>query len=386
MSNLKNFDKDIVYLDNNATTFIDPKIMAEINNSFLYGNASSMHISGRVAHEAVEEARKNVATLLHGKDKCIIFTSGASESNNTVFNLPQKGRILTTTVEHPSIRESVKYLKSQGREVTDINVDNTGAVRLDELEQELKKGDVSLVSVMAANNESGTIQPYKEAAKLAHKYGALFHTDATQAIGKVPLDVKNDEIDYLSLSGHKFYAPKGVGALYVNENAPFEVFMHGGHQEDGRRAGTYNTPAIYGMGLAAEMLIKDNGNENKRLWALREKLRKGIEEKIDDILINSPLEYEHCLPGTLNVSFPRSEGESILLLLDYHRICVSTGSACATGSLEPSYVLLAQGIPIEAAHGSIRFSFGKFNTEKDVDKVLEVLPPIIKKLRSWSTR
>lgn len=376
----------MIYLDNNATTFIDPEILKAISDMSLYGNASSMHQSGRIAHAAIEEARDNVAKLLKGDSSSIIFTSGASESNNTVFNIEQKGRILTTTIEHPSIRESVKYLRSKGKSVTDINVDNTGRVRLDELEKELKKGDVSLVSVMAANNESGTIQPIKEVSKLAHKYGALFHTDATQAIGKVDIDVNRDEIDYLSLSGHKFYSPKGVGVLYVKKGVPFEVFMHGGHQENGRRAGTYNTPSIYGLGLAAKMIMKDMEKENDRLWKLREKLRIGIESSIDDILINSPNDREHCLSGTLNVSFPRSEGESILLFLDNEGICVSTGSACATGSLEPSYVLLAQGVPIEAAHGSIRFSFGRYNTEADVDRVLEVLPSVISKLRSWSTR
>lgn len=388
MVNLYDFLYNIymIYLDNNATTYIAPEILKAIGNTDFYGNASSMHQSGRKAHQAIEEARENIAELIGGKAESVIFTSGASEANNTVFKISQKGRILTTTIEHPSIRESVKYLKSLGKPVTDIGVDNTGRVKLDELENELKKGDVSLVSIMAANNESGTIQPIKEASELAHKYGAHFHTDATQAIGKVDINVQRDHIDYLSMSGHKFYAPKGVGVLYVAKNAPFETFMHGGHQESGRRAGTYNTPAIYGMGLAAKMVMKDRESENEHLWKMREKLRVGIEKSIDDIIINSPKERENCLPGTLNVSFPKAEGESILLLLDNEGICVSTGSACATGSLEPSYVLLAQGVPIEAAHGSIRFSFGRYNTEDEVDKVLEVLPQIIKRLRAWSTR
>lgn len=373
-----------IYLDNNATTFVAKEVLDKIKDLDLDANASSMHALGLKAEEAVNKSRSSVARLLNADESEIIFTSGATESNNTVFSLPQKGRILTTTIEHPSIIENVKYLKRIGRPVTEINVDHKGRVRLDELEKELKKGDVSLVSVMAANNEIGTIQPIEEASKLAHKYGALFHTDATQAIGKVKIDVEAENIDYLSLSGHKFYAPKGCGVLYVKNGVPFEPFMKGGHQENGRRAGTYNTFAIAGLGYAADMVSRDMDDENKRLWKLREKLRSGIEKNIDDIVING--DAEHCLSGTLNVSFPRAEGESILLLLDNEGIEVSTGSACATGSLEPSYVLLASGVPIENAHGSIRFSLGRDNTESDIDKVIEVLPPIIKRLRALSTR
>lgn len=375
----------MIYLDNNATTQIDPEILSSIvKKPELWGNASSMHKGGREASAVVEEARKSVASLIGANKDELIFTSGATEANNTVFYIPFKGRIITTKVEHPSIKECAAALRGKGVDVVEIGVDNKGRIKLEELEVELKKGNVSLVSVMAANNESGTIQPFKEASVLAHKYGALFHTDATQAIGKVDIDVKKDNIDYLSLSGHKFYAPKGCGALFVRSGAPFSIFMNGGHQENGRRAGTYNTPAIYGMGCAAELIKKEGKAENERLWNLREKLRKGIEKSIDEVLINS--DNENCLPGTLNVSFPRAEGESILLLLDHEGICVSTGSACATGSLEPSYVLLAQGVPIEAAHGSIRFSIGRYNTEKDIDQVLKVLPGIISKLRGWSTR
>ena len=373
-----------IYLDNNATTFVAKEVMNKIKDQNIEANASSMHELGLIAEKAVDTARNSVARLLNADVSEIIFTSGATESNNTVFSLPQKGRILTTTIEHPSIIENVKYLKRIGRPITQINVDHKGRVRLDELETELKKGDVSLVSVMAANNEVGTIQPFEEVSKLAHKYGALFHTDATQAIGKVKIDVKAQGIDYLSLSGHKFYAPKGCGVLYVKNGVPFEPFMKGGHQENGRRAGTYNTFAISGLGYAADMVSRDMDVENIRLWKLREKLRLGIEKNIDDIVING--DHEHCLSGTLNVSFPRAEGESILLLLDNEGIEVSTGSACATGSLEPSYVLLACGVPIENAHGSIRFSLGRYNTEEDIDKVIEVLPPIIKKLRGLSTR
>lgn len=376
--------KEWIYLDNNATTPLDKRVEDKIQKLTLYGNASSLHGLGHKAEETIETSRENVASLLNAKESEIIFTSGATESNNTVFSIPQKGRILTTAIEHPSIIENVKYLKKLGRPISQIGVDKHGFVRLEELETELKKGDVFLVSVMAANNESGAVQDFRAAAKLAHKYGALFHTDATQAIGKMKFDVVNDEIDYLSLSGHKFYAPKGCGVLYVKKGVPFEPFMKGGHQENGRRAGTYNTPSIYGLGEAMMLSYSEMDEENKRLWSLREKLRLGIEKNIDGIIINSPNTF--CLSGTLNVSFEKVEGESILLLLDNEGIEVSTGSACATGSLEPSYVLLAQCVPIEAAHGSIRFSLGRFNTESDIDKTLDVLPKVIKKLRGLSTR
>lgn len=377
----------MIYLDNNATTAVAPEIKRELfETEDIWGNASSMHESGRRANAAITEARESISSLIGATPSEIMFTSGATEANNTVLNIPSKGRILVSSVEHPSIIETCKYFVQNGRPVTFIGVDSSGIVRLDEFERELKKGDVALSSIMVANNESGAIQPFREAATLAHKYGSLFHTDATQAIGKVDIDVHKDGIDYLSLSGHKFYAPKGCGALYINSSAPFNVFMHGGHQEKGKRAGTYNTPAIYGMGLAAELVKREKKEECARLWRLRERLRVGIENNVPDIEVNSPKDIEHCLPGTLNVSFPRAEGESILLLLDHNGICVSTGSACATGSLEPSYVLLAQGVPIESAHGSIRFSLGRDNTEEEIDKVIEVLPPIIERLRAWSTR
>ncbi|MDY3768930.1 MAG: aminotransferase class V-fold PLP-dependent enzyme [Sphaerochaetaceae bacterium] len=377
----------MIYLDNNATTMVAPEIKKQLYEACdIWGNASSMHESGRLANKAITEARNSVASLIGANSDEIMFTSGATEANNTVLNIPEGGRILVSKVEHPSIIETCKFLLSKGREVEFIDVDSSGIIRLDEYEKQLKKGGVSLCSVMAANNESGAIQPFKEACALAHKYGSLFHTDATQAIGKVDIDVHKDNIDYLSLSGHKFYAPKGCGALYINSSSPFNTFMHGGHQEQGKRAGTYNTTAIYGLGLAADLVMKEGVEERERLWSLREYLREGIEKTIDDISINSPQDMKQCLPGTLNVSFPGAEGESILLLLDNKGICVSTGSACATGSLEPSYVLLAQGIPVESAHGSIRFSLGRYNTKEEIDYVIEVLPSIISRLRAWSTR
>ena len=356
----------------------------------VYGNASSMHTFGRKAAALVEDARSKVAKLLDCNAQEITFTSGASEANNTVFliaaELIRQGRgsrIVTTTIEHPSIMETVKYLRSLGIRVDQVPVDHEGRVRLDSLEKTLGP-DVVLVSVMTGNNETGTIQEIGKISEMAHACGALMHTDATQAIGKIPVSCKKWGLDYLSCSGHKFYGPKGVGVLYARNGAPFVPFVHGGEQEHGRRAGTYNTPAIYGLGIAAELADKNIQDEHDRLWEMREALRKGIIENVPNVVVNGC--QEHCLPGTLDVSFPTAEGESILLLLDMYGIAVSTGSACATGSLEPSYVLLAGGLDVELAHGSIRFSLGRYNTMEDVDYVIKVLPPIIKRLRDLSTR
>ena len=382
----------IVYLDNNATTQLAPEVqkaVAEVEAS-VYGNASSMHTFGRRASALVEDARHNVANLIDCDPKEITFTSGASEANNTVFEIARSiiekkgsGRIVTTTIEHPSIIETVKFLRKHGITVDQAPVDKEGRVILSQLEK-LMGDDVVLVSVMTGNNETGSIQEISQISALAHKYGALFHTDATQAIGKIEVSCRKWNLDYLSCSGHKFYGPKGVGVLYAKTGAPFEPFVHGGEQEHGRRAGTYNTPAIYGLGIAAKLAKESIVEEHDKLWAMREKLRKGILASVPNVVVNGC--QEHCLPGTLDVSFENVEGESILLMLDMSGIAVSTGSACATGSLEPSYVLLAGGLDVELAHGSIRFSFGRYNTMEDVDYVLEVLPPIIKRLREISTR
>lgn len=383
----------IVYLDNNATTQMAPEVLEAVSaaESQVFGNASSMHTFGRRASALVEDARNNVASLLDCEPCEITFTSGASESNNTVFAIAKdlidqkKGkRIVTTTIEHPSIIENVKYLRKLGYEVDQAPVDREGRVILPQLEKLLENNDTVLVSVMTANNETGTIQEISEISEMAHRHGALFHTDATQAIGKLDVSCRDWNLDYLSCSGHKFYGPKGVGVLYAGKGRPFAPYIHGGEQESGRRAGTYNTSAIYGLGKAALLAKQGIREEHDRLWEMREALRKGIEENIPDVVVNGC--QEHCLPGTLDVSFPSAEGESILLMLDMYGIAVSTGSACATGSLEPSYVLLAGGLDIELAHGSVRFSLGKYNTMEDVDYVIEVLPPIIRRLRQLSTR
>ena len=384
----------IVYLDNNATTRMADEVksvMAETAD--LYGNASSMHSLGRESMSAIKWAREEVSALINSDPGEIYFNSGASESNNTVFNIfrdeidkgSKRNRILLSTVEHPASIETAKYLISKGYKVEFVPVTKGGELDLSILEK-MMGDDVALLSLMTGNNESGVIQPVRKASEIAHKSGAYFHTDATQAIGKINVDVKEIGADYLSLSGHKFYGPKGIGVLYAKSGAPISPFIHGGHQEGGFRAGTYNNQSIIGLGKAAELARKNLKEEHDRLWTLREMLRNGIEERIPNVVINGTNDPEKCLPGTLNVSFPSAEGESILLYLDLEGIEVSTGSACASGSLEPSYVLLAAGLDVELAHGSIRFSFGRYNTEEDVLYTLEKLPPIIERIRAMSTR
>ena len=383
-----------VYLDNNATTCMAEEVKEIMReNDSLFGNASSMHTLGRDAEAGIEWAREEVAKLIDADSGEIYFLSGASEANNTVFNVfrdridggSDRNRIIISSVEHPASIETAKYLNAKGYRVDFAPVDSRGILKLDVLESMLGP-DVALVSIMTGNNESGAIQPVREASELAHKAGAFFHTDATQAIGKIPVSVKAINADYLSCSAHKFYGPKGVGVLYCRKSAPLSPFVHGGHQEKGMRAGTYNTQGIIGMGKAAELARKGLSEEHDKLWHLREMLRHGIEETIPNVVVNGTNDESLCLPGTLNVSFPSAEGESILLYLDLEGIEVSTGSACASGSLEPSYVLLAAGLDVELAHGSIRFSFGRYNTEDDVRYVLDKLPPIIERIRSMSTR
>lgn len=381
-----------VYLDNNATTPMAPEVIEAMQESLqLYGNASSMHEFGRQSGFVIEQARESVARMIGADPREIIFTSGGSEGDNAVFALArdlidegsQRKRIVTSTIEHPAIIETCRYMVKHGYQIDYVPVDSTGKVKMEHYEK-LLGDDVLLVSIMAGNNETGTIQDIPSIARLAHGHGALMHTDAVQGIGKMDIDVHAWEVDYLSLSGHKFYGPKGVGALYIREGAPFDAFVKGGHQEDGKRAGTYNTSAIVGMGRAAQLVLETSKKERENLWALREKLRDGLVSRIPDVVVNG--HPTDCLPGTLNVSFSGAEGESILLMLDFEGIAVSTGSACATGSLEPSYVLLASGLDVELAHGSIRFSLGRYNDESDVDYVIDKLPPIIQRLREISTR
>ena len=379
-----------IYLDYNATTPMSPEVLDFYKEQLeLYANASSLHEDGRRAKKEIEIARKNVADLVNVLPEEIIFTSGGSESNNTVFNTMinlgkklGKNLIVTTEIEHPCVLEASKRLADFGMEVVYLPVDEYGLVKEDEYKAALERNPL-LVSVMTANNEIGTVQDIKKLAKLAHEKGALFHTDAVQAAGKIPVDLKDWGVDYATFSGHKIYGPKGVGALFVKTGCKIEPLIRGGHQEKGYRAGTYNAPSIAAYGKAAELAKADIEHYMTFTRSLREKLKNGLLEKIPNIKING--HPENVLPNTLDVSFPGAEGEAILLHLDLLGVDVSTGSACASGSLEPSHVLMATGLGPELAHGSIRFSFGKYNTESDVDYILEKFPPVIDRLRKMST-
>lgn len=379
-----------IYLDYNATTPMSPEVLDFYKDQLsLYANASSLHEDGRRAKKEIEIARKNVADLVNVLPEEIIFTSGGSESNNTVFNTMinlgkklGKNLIVTTEIEHPCVLEASKRLADFGMEVVYLPVDEYGLVKEDEYKAALERNPL-LVSVMTANNEIGTVQNIKKLAQLAHEKGALFHTDAVQAAGKIPVDLKDWGVDYATFSGHKIYGPKGVGALFVKTGCKIEPLIRGGHQEKGYRAGTYNAPSIAAYGKAAELAKADIEHYTTHTKALREKLKNGLLKKIPNIKING--HPEKVLPNTLDVSFPGAEGEAILLHLDLLGVDVSTGSACASGSLEPSHVLMATGLGPELAHGSIRFSFGKYNTESDVDYILEKFPPVIDRLRKMST-
>ncbi|MDD4005135.1 MAG: cysteine desulfurase NifS [Elusimicrobiaceae bacterium] len=377
-----------VYLDNNATTKTAPEVVEAMLPYFTekYGNASSMHTFGGAVGHDVEAARKSVAALLgaaHADE--IIFTSCGSESDNTalfsaVRSYPGKRHIVTTRVEHPAVLNTCKYLQSQGYGVTYLPVDGNGMISLQDLEAAVT-AHTALVSVMMANNETGVVFPVEEAARIAKSRGALFHTDAVQTAGKLPIDLKNSRIDMLSISGHKLHAPKGIGALYVRRGTRFVPFLIGGHQEHSRRAGTENVPYIIGLGKACE-LARAHMSETGRIAALRDRLEHGITAAVPNVRVNgggSPR-----LPTTLNISFEFIEGEAILLHLSDLGIAASSGSACTSGSLEPSHVLRAMGVPFTFAHGSIRFSLSVYNTGSDIDFVLAELPPVIMKLRAMS--
>jgi cysteine desulfurase len=386
-----------VYIDYNATTPLRDGVKAAVIADLdIYGNASSMHADGRFARARIEEARRAVGALMGAPPADIIFTSGGSESNNTVFQTmritasnadgsPRKdtrNEFITTAIEHPCVLKSAEYLKTLGFKVTFLPVDEYGKVRMDAYTAALSEKTL-LVSVMTANNEIGTIQDMGEISRLAKEAGAWVHTDAVQALGKIPVDVFDPCVDYLTASGHKIYGPKGIGALYVKKGAPLFPLIHGGHQEDGSRAGTYNNTGILGFGKAAELAAADLPEYSLKMRALRNRLRDGLLAEIPDIKING--HPEDVLPNTLNVSFPGAEGEAILLSMDIMGIEASTGSACASGSLEPSHVLMATGVWPELAHGSIRFSLGWGIREDDIDYIIETLPPIIARLRSMST-
>ena len=385
-----------VYLDNNATTPLHPEVKEILRDTLgVFGNASSYHQFGRSARKLIEDSRGQVAGLLGARPEELIFVGSGSEANNTVLNtmgctseccrayLGDRHAIVTSVVEHPCVLETSKCLQGQGQEVYFVGVDATGKVKLNELEQLLTENKIGLVSIMMANNEIGTIQDITKISRLAHRYGALMHTDAVQAVGKMPVNVRELEVDFLTLSAHKIYGPKGVGVLYVKSGVPFCAMIRGGHQELGRRAGTENTLGIAGLGRAVEMAQQEMAEEREKLLALKNKLREGIFDSLEGVTFNG--HPTDCLPGTLNLSFRGAEGEAILLYLDAEGIAVSTGSACSSGSLDPSHVLCAIGLPAEGAHGSIRFSLGRENTKEEIDYVLEKLPPIIKKIRRMST-
>ncbi|MFP3089831.1 cysteine desulfurase [Treponema sp. TIM-1] len=390
-------DKKRIYMDYNATTPLRPEVKAAmIEDLEIFGNASSMHAAGRLAHGRVEEARNAVARLFGASPREIIFTSGGSESNNTIFQtirrlgsdasgkvLPSgRTEIITTAIEHPCVLNSAAFLQSLGFRVTFLPVDEYGKIKMDTLEDALGERTL-LVSVMMANNEIGTIQDIAAISKKAKAAGAWMHTDAVQAVGKIPVAVDELGVDYLTMSAHKIYGPKGIGALYVRDKAPLFPLIHGGHQEDGFRAGTYNNIGIFGLGKAAEYALADLEAYGKTIAPLRTLLRDGLLEKVPNIKING--HPRDVLPNTLNVSFPGAEGESILLSMDMMGIEASTGSACASGSLEPSHVLMAIGSGPEWAHGSIRFSLGWGITEGDVRYTVDAIAPIVSRLRAISS-
>jgi len=377
-----------IYLDNNATTQVAPEVFEEMKPYFCeyYGNPSSMHTFGGQVEPKINEARERVASLIGVEPYEILFTSCGTESDNSAINsaiqlYPDKKHIVTTRVEHPAILNYCKYLEGRGYKITYLDVNKKGNLDLGQLEDSITD-ETAIVSVMYANNETGVIFPIEKVADIVKSKGVLFHTDAVQAVGKIDIDLKNSSIDMLSMSGHKIHAPKGIGALYIKKGTKFRPLIIGGHQERNRRGGTENVPYIIGLGKAAELCEKFIKEEQTRVKSLRDKLERGILENIDRVLING--DRKNKLPNTLSVSFEYIEGEAILLMLDAKGIAASSGSACTSGALEPSHILRAMGIPYTAAHGSIRFSLSRYNTEQEIDYVLNELPPIIKRLREIS--
>jgi len=379
----------IVYLDHAATTPTDRRVLEAMLPYFadLYGNPSSLYQSARRARAAVEEARETVAAFLKARPEEIVFTSGGTEADNLAIkgialaNQDRGRHLITSSIEHHAVLESCRWLEGAGFRVTYLNVDRSGRIDLDQLKKALSPETI-LVSVMHANNEVGTVQPLAEIASVVSAHGAFFHTDAVQTAGKLPLDVDELGVDLLALSGHKFYGPKGVGALYVRKGTSLEPRMHGGHHEHNRRAGTENVPGIVGLAAACARARDAMEQEERHCRELADRLRQGLRERIDDIVFTGhPTER---LPGLVSVCVKYVEGESMLMQLDLAGICASSGSACTSGSLEPSHVLSALGIAPEVSHGSLRFSLGKETALADISRVCEVLPPIVERLRAIS--
>lgn len=381
--------KEIIYFDNAATTPIRPEVYEEIKPYLEsnYGNASSVYSIARESKKAIDKARKQVADALGAKPEEIFFTGCGSESDNWVLKgvalaLKEKGNhIITTCIEHHAILHTCEFLEEYGFEVTYLPVDEYGRVTAEQVEKAIRPETI-LVSIMFANNEIGTIEPIKEIGKICREKGVYFHTDAVQAVGHVKIDVNEMNIDFLSLSGHKLGAPKGIGALYIRKGCKIKNLIHGGQQERGRRAGTENIIGIVALGKAIELAMEEMDAVTAKLIKLRDKVINSILEKVPYARLNGhPTER---LPGNVNISFEFIEGESMLLLLDNYGICASSGSACTSGSLDPSHVLLSIGLPHEKAHGSLRITIGHQNTEEQVDKLIEVLPPIVQRLRDMS--
>ena len=378
-----------IYLDNNATTQIDPQVVEAMQPylSVYFGNASSQHGFGVPVEKAITKAREQVADFLGAEypDE-IIFTSCATESDNTalwsaLWSQKGKNEIVTTPVEHPAILQTCDFLSSHGAKINYLHVSNHGDLDLNEFESLLNER-TALASVMWANNETGNIYPVEKLAEIAYNHGVMFHTDAVQAVAKIPVDLKKTKINMLSFSGHKIHAPKGVGVLYVRRGTRFVPFMKGGHQARGRSAGTENVPYIVGLGVACELAKKNLETVSTRVKALRDKLEKGILSSIPECFVTGDEAVR--TDNTLNVAFKFVEGEAILLMLNEYGIAASSGSACSSESLEPSHVMRAMNVPFSAAHGTIRFSLSRFTTEEEIDKTLQVLPGIIENLRNLS--
>lgn len=377
-----------VYLDNNATTAVAPEVLEAMLPYFseLYGNPSSMHTFGGQVGQKVRLAREQVAALLGAATEEILFTSCGSESDNAAIRSaltvqPGKRHIVTSRVEHPAVRALCAHLKNEGYRITELPVDGDGRLDMEQYRRSLTQ-DTAIVSLMWANNETGTIFPVERAAELARSRGILFHTDAVQAVGKIPINLGKTAIDMLSISGHKLHAPKGIGILYVRKGTRFSPFLIGGHQERGRRGGTENTPGIIGLGKACELAAQNLEVENTRVRQLRDKLESELLRRVPNSRVNG--DRMNRLPNTTNISFEFVEGESILLMMDQFGICASSGSACTSGSLRPSHVLRAMGVPFTMAHGSIRLSLSVYNTEAEIDFVIDKLPPIVESLRTMS--
>lgn len=378
----------ITYFDNNATTAVAPEVLEAMLPylSDYYGNPSSMYRFAGQAEAGLARAREQVAELLGASSEEIIFTACGTEADNTAINSalasqPDKKHIITTKVEHPAVLATAQHWGNNGYSVTWLGVDEKGRLDLDEV-REAFRPDTALISVMFANNETGNIYPIAEIAEMAAERGVQMLTDGVQAVGKVPFKLSELPVNFLALSGHKLHAPKGVGALYVRRGTPFRPFMLGGHQERGRRAGTGNVASIVALGAACELAGRHINEERTRVLAMRDRLQKGLLEKVRLAIVNG--DEEHRLPNTLNIAFKNIEGESILLLLDRLGVCASSGSACTSGSLEPSHVLRAMGVPFTYVHGSLRLSLSRYNTEVDIDLVLKELPVIVEHLRSIS--